>query len=102
VEAKDLVMGEKATVLKNVGPRYNVEVADFTKGNTTRRKLCHMQPAKERLRVIYNSYTTQQLKNCINPKVHQGAVVFQLYNRLGDVVVERGNQQTLYIIPAMK
>jgi hypothetical protein len=45
---------------------------------------------------------TQQLRNCINPKVHQGAVVFQLYNRLGDVVVERGDQQTLYIIPAMK
>jgi hypothetical protein len=40
-------------------------------------------------KVIYNSYTTQQLRNCINPKVHQGAVVFQLYNRLGDVVVER-------------
>jgi hypothetical protein len=45
---------------------------------------------------------TQQLRNCINPEVHQGAVVFQLYNRLGDVVVERGDQQTLYIIPAMK
>ena len=29
-------------------------------------------------KVIYNSYTTQQLRNCINPEVHQGAVVFQL------------------------
>ena len=52
--------------------------------------------------VIYNSYTTQQLKNCINTEVQQGAVVFQLYYRLGDVVVDRGNQQTPYIIPAMK
>jgi hypothetical protein len=61
-----------------------------------------MQPAKERLRVIYNSYTTQQLKNCINPEVHQGAVVFQLYYRLGDVVVDTEDQQTSYIIPTMK
>jgi hypothetical protein len=53
-------------------------------------------------KIIYNSFMTQQLRNCINPEVHQGAVVFQLYNRLGDVVVERGDQQTLYIIPAMK
>jgi hypothetical protein len=33
VEASDLVTGEKAVVLKNVGSRYIVEVADFTKGN---------------------------------------------------------------------
>jgi hypothetical protein len=71
-------------------------------GTNTRRKLCHMQPAKERLRVIYNSYTTQQLKNCIKPEVHQGAVVFQLYYQLGDVVVERGDQQISYIIPTIK
>lgn len=32
VEAKDLVTGEKTVVLKNAG--YNVEVADFTEGNT--------------------------------------------------------------------
>jgi hypothetical protein len=57
-----------------------------------------MQLAKERLR----SYTTQQLKNCINPEVQQAAVVFQLYYRLGDVVVDRGDQQTSYIIPAIK
>jgi hypothetical protein len=65
---------------------------------STRRKMCHMQLAKEWLR----SYTTQQLKNCINLEVQQGAVVFQLYYRLGDVVVDRGDQQTSYIIPAMK
>jgi hypothetical protein len=57
-----------------------------------------MQPAKEQLW----SYTTQQLKNCINLEVQQDAVVFQLYYRLGDVVVDRGDQQTSYIIPAMK
>ena len=34
VDAKDLVTREKAVVLKNVGTWYNVEVADFTKGNT--------------------------------------------------------------------
>jgi hypothetical protein len=34
VEAEDLVTGKKGVVLKNAGPRYNVEVADFTKGNT--------------------------------------------------------------------
>jgi hypothetical protein len=50
----------------------------------------------------HNSYTTQQLKNCINPEVQQGAVVFQLYYRLGDVIVDRGDQQTSYIIPTMK
>jgi hypothetical protein len=61
-----------------------------------------MQPAKERLRVIYNSYMTKQLKNCINPEVYQGIVFFQLYYRLGDVVVEKRDQQTSYIIPAMK
>jgi hypothetical protein len=53
-------------------------------------------------KVIYNSYMTQQLKNCINLEVHQGVVVFQLYYRLGDVVVERRDQQTSYIIPTMK
>jgi hypothetical protein len=52
--------------------------------------------------VIYNSYTTQELKNCINPEVQQGAVVFQLYYCLGDVVVDGGDQHTSYIIPAMK
>jgi hypothetical protein len=34
VEAPDLVTREKAEVLRNAGSRYNVEVADFTKGNS--------------------------------------------------------------------
>jgi hypothetical protein len=55
-------------------------IARFNKfhsiGIFTRRKLCHMQPAKERLRVIYNSYTTKQLKICINHEVYQGVDVF--------------------------
>jgi hypothetical protein len=34
VEAPDLVTGEKAVVLRNTGSRYNVEVVDFTKGNS--------------------------------------------------------------------
>jgi hypothetical protein len=34
VEAPDLVTREKAVVLRNVGSRYNVEVADFTRGNS--------------------------------------------------------------------
>jgi hypothetical protein len=34
VEAPDLVTREKAMVLRNVGSRYNVEVVDFTKGNS--------------------------------------------------------------------
>jgi hypothetical protein len=34
VEAKDLVPGDKAVVLRNVGSRYQVEVEDFTIGNT--------------------------------------------------------------------
>ena len=34
VDAKDLVIGEKTVVLKNAGTWYNVEVSDFTKGNT--------------------------------------------------------------------
>jgi hypothetical protein len=34
VEASDLVTREKAVVLRNTGSRYNVEVADFTKGNS--------------------------------------------------------------------
>jgi hypothetical protein len=33
VEAPDLVTREKAVVLRNAGSRYNVEVADFTRGN---------------------------------------------------------------------
>jgi hypothetical protein len=33
VEASDLVTREKAVVLRNAGSRYNVEVADFTRGN---------------------------------------------------------------------
>jgi hypothetical protein len=33
VEALDLVTREKAVVLRNTGSRYNVEVADFTRGN---------------------------------------------------------------------
>ena len=33
VDAKDLVTRKKSMVLKNAGTRYNVEVADFTKGN---------------------------------------------------------------------
>jgi hypothetical protein len=53
-------------------------------------------------KIIYNSYMTQQLRNCINPVVHKYAVFFQFYNRLGDIVVERRDQQTSYIISAMK
>jgi hypothetical protein len=34
VEALALVTREKAVVLRNAGSRYNVEVADFTKGNS--------------------------------------------------------------------
>jgi hypothetical protein len=34
VEALDLVTSEKAVVLRNAGSRYNVEVVDFTKGNS--------------------------------------------------------------------
>jgi hemin uptake protein HemP len=34
VEAKDLVTGDKAVVLRNEGLRYQVEVEDFTTGNT--------------------------------------------------------------------
>jgi hypothetical protein len=34
VEAPDLVTREKAVVLRNAGSRYNVEVVDFTKGNS--------------------------------------------------------------------
>jgi hypothetical protein len=34
VEAKDLVIGDKAVVLWNAGSRYQVEVEDFTTGNT--------------------------------------------------------------------
>jgi hypothetical protein len=34
VEAPDLVTREKAVVLRNAGSRYNVEVADFTRGNS--------------------------------------------------------------------
>jgi hypothetical protein len=34
VEAPDLVIREKVVVLRNAGSRYNVEVADFTKGNS--------------------------------------------------------------------
>jgi hypothetical protein len=34
VEAKDLVTGDKAVVLWNAGLRYQVEVEDFTTGNT--------------------------------------------------------------------
>jgi hypothetical protein len=34
VEAKDLVTGDKAVVLRNIGSRYQVEVEDFTTGNT--------------------------------------------------------------------
>jgi hypothetical protein len=34
VEAKDLVTGDKAVVLRNAGSRYQVEVEDFTTGNT--------------------------------------------------------------------
>jgi hypothetical protein len=33
-EAPNLVTREKAVVLRNAGSRYNVEVADFTKGNS--------------------------------------------------------------------
>jgi hypothetical protein len=33
VEAPDLVVRKKAVVLRNAGSRYNVEVADFTRGN---------------------------------------------------------------------
>jgi hypothetical protein len=34
VEAPDLVTRKKAVVLRNAGSRYNVEVADFTRGNS--------------------------------------------------------------------
>jgi hypothetical protein len=34
VEAPDLVTREKAVVLRNASSRYNVEVADFTRGNS--------------------------------------------------------------------
>jgi hypothetical protein len=34
VEAKDLVNGDKAVVLRNTGSRYQVEVEDFTTSNT--------------------------------------------------------------------
>jgi hypothetical protein len=34
VDAKDLVTGNKAVVLRNVGSRYQIEVEDFTTGNT--------------------------------------------------------------------
>jgi hypothetical protein len=34
VEASDLVVREKAVVLRNAGSQYNVEVADFTRGNS--------------------------------------------------------------------
>jgi hemin uptake protein HemP len=34
VDAKDLVTGDKAVVLRNAGSRYQVEVEDFTTGNT--------------------------------------------------------------------
>jgi hypothetical protein len=34
VEAPDLVIREKAVVLRNVGSQYNVEVADFSRGNS--------------------------------------------------------------------
>jgi hypothetical protein len=34
VEAKDLVIGDKTVVLRNAGSRYQVEVEDFTTGNT--------------------------------------------------------------------
>jgi hypothetical protein len=34
VEAKDLVTGDKTVVLQNAGSRYQVEVEDFTTGNT--------------------------------------------------------------------
>jgi hypothetical protein len=34
VEAKDLVIGDKAIVLRNAGSRYQVEVEDFTTSNT--------------------------------------------------------------------
>jgi hypothetical protein len=34
VEAKDLVTGDKAVVLRNSGSRYQVEVEDFTTDNT--------------------------------------------------------------------
>jgi hypothetical protein len=34
VEAPDLVTREKAVVLRNAGSRYNVEVVDFTIGNS--------------------------------------------------------------------
>jgi hypothetical protein len=34
VEAKDLVTGDKTIVLQNAGSRYQVELEDFTIGNT--------------------------------------------------------------------
>ena len=69
--------------------RYIIKHANDT---TTRRKECHMQPFKEWLSVLYNSYMTKQLKNWMNIEVYPGVVVFQLYYRLGDVVVEKEDQ----------
>jgi hypothetical protein len=43
-------------------------------------------------RSVNCSSTRRKLYHMINPEVYQGAVVFQLYYRLGDVVVERGDQ----------
>lgn len=34
VDAKDLVTGKKAVVLRNAGSRYGIKVTDFTKGST--------------------------------------------------------------------
>jgi hypothetical protein len=44
-----------------------------------RRKQCPIQPVKEQLSVLYDSFTTKQLKYCINADVYQGIVVFQLH-----------------------
>ena len=57
-----------------------------------------MQPIKERLSVLYDSYMTKQLKNWKNAVVYQGVVVFQLYYWLWDVVVEKRDQQTSFIM----
>jgi hypothetical protein len=50
--------------------------------------------------------TTIQVINVVikpwNSTSDQGVVVFQLYYRLRDVLVERRDQQTSYIIPATK
>jgi hypothetical protein len=59
---------------------------------STRRKQCPLKLVKEQLSVLYDSFTTKQLKYCINVDMYQGIVLFQLQCRLGDVFVKNGDQ----------